>query len=288
MLPLLRPTGLAGLGAGLVIATVSVHAVTADTASTPPPPPMAATTATPSPTTITVSVNANASASASASASSRSRVTVSPAPTAPVQPATVISLQPEPLNGQAGVAMQTVELALATASNGDRNPADFTATVLWGDGSALQSAGVTASYPAGSLVITSGGHTYAKPGVYGVTVTVRDRSDNATGRLVENARIGGLIAQGIDNSRSLGDTCTLLVASFHDTDGTTNTGSFIASIKWGDGGFSGANIVTLTNGQLGVSTGCHHYAAKGLYHLTVFIADADFAATSVHPTLDVD
>jgi len=55
--------------------------------------------------------------------------------------------------------------------------ADFTATIVWGDGG--KSAG-TVSGPAGGPFTVSGTHTYSRPGGYALTVTLHDNVDNAT------------------------------------------------------------------------------------------------------------
>nr|WP_243861931.1 GH92 family glycosyl hydrolase [Frigoribacterium endophyticum] len=76
------------------------------------------------------------------------------------------------LTGTAGVEVAG-ELATVTGGVGDAADGAVTATVNWGDGTA-----VTAGTVAGGVV--SGAHTYALPGTYTVTVTVDDGRSSAS------------------------------------------------------------------------------------------------------------
>jgi PKD repeat protein len=169
---------------------------------------------------------------------------------------------------------------VATFTDANPHPviADYSATILWGDGAS--SAGVIAS--SGSSV--QGGHAYSAPGVYNVTVTVFDAGGSAA-RAVTTASVTAVPPKATfkygrskvgfpwlldaSASHSIGSKVTGLTWTFHGA-GVLG-GSFTATCPGYDSGaetsFDRASAVTVTlrvsyaSGQ--VSTISHVATAAG-------------------------
>jgi PKD repeat protein len=173
-----------------------------------------------------------------------------------------------------------------------------TATVDWGDGSAVESPAIFAASGAGAL---GGTHTYQDNGVYIVTVTVTDDdggSDTATFQVVVN-NVPPVLVVADDQ---IVDEGTLLDLSaiggapplglFVD-DGALDTHT--ATVDWGDG--SGVQSATIFAAPgAGAIGGTHTYADDGVYTVTVTVTDDDGATalqtfevtvSNVMPTLEV-
>ena len=76
-----------------------------------------------------------------------------------------------------------VTLATFNESGGSANPADYTATVVWGDGvveSSANSSNVTITVNGSGNIIVSGRHTYANGGAMSPTVTLTYESSSIT------------------------------------------------------------------------------------------------------------
>jgi N-acetylneuraminic acid mutarotase len=160
---------------------------------------------------------------------------------------------------------------VATFSDADENtsPANYTATIDWGDTST--SAGTVVASSGGFTI--SGSHAYAEEGTYSVTVSISDLDSNsafATGTVT--VADGALSAAGrhvpIVNHAVGG-----VLASFTDTDPAGTVTDYSATIKWGDG-TSSTGSVAASGGGFTVS-GSHTYA-KGVTKatITVIVHDA--------------
>ena len=76
-----------------------------------------------------------------------------------------------PVAATAGTPLAVSPVATFTDADPNGIVRDYTATIDWGDGTAETHGTVTAS---GSIFTVSGGHTFASPGTFNGTVTVRD------------------------------------------------------------------------------------------------------------------
>jgi hypothetical protein len=156
--------------------------------------------------------------------------------------------------------------------NGAATPADFTATIDWGDGSAT-TPGTIASSSAAFTV--SGQHTYADEGSFTVTVTISDVSPGTgTATVTDTATVteaDSLTGSPVSFSAAAGTPFTGTVANFSDTLTTNVPGDFTATINWGDATTS-AGTVTGGGGSFAVS-GTHTYAGTGTFSVTVTLSD---------------
>ncbi len=135
----------------------------------------------------------------------------------------------------------------------------FTATIDWGDGSALVNVN-----PATSPIADS--HVYADDGVYTVTVTVTDDNggvNNDTLQVTVN-NVAPTVNAGSDQTVNEGDTVNIS-ASFTDP-GSADT--FTATIDWGDG-----SALVNVNPATSPIAANHVYADNGVYTVTVTVTD---------------
>ena len=162
------------------------------------------------------------------------------------------------------------------------------ATIDWGDGSAID-AGVVAPSPEGPSGVTSGtngsvagSHVYADDGLYIVTVTVIDDDSTLTSDTF-NVAIGNVaptIDAGADQTATEGAVVSLAPVTFNDL-GTLDIHA--TNIDWGDGTGPEAGSVSeipfgppgSTAGADGTISGSHVYADDGVYTVTVTVADDD-------------
>jgi phospholipase C len=172
-------------------------------------------------------------------------------------------------------------VARFTDANSFAAPADFTATISWGDGTT--SAG-TISTDASAGFDVSGSHTYMTNGTYGVSITVNDlegASASAHGTIaVWDPRLSpepppdkfGLL-QALTIARPVeGVSFTGAVATFTDSGFNGSTSLYQVTIDWGDGTTSTGSIQQdPAGGDLLDVIGTHTYASTGSYftHCTV-------------------
>jgi hypothetical protein len=156
--------------------------------------------------------------------------------------------------------------------NPGASPADFTATINWGDGSPT-TAGSIGSNSAAFVVI--GQHTYADEGSFTVTVTIADASPGTgtatatdTASVLDADRLAGT---PVTFSAPAGVSFTTTVGNFTDTLTGTAAADFTATIDWGDATTS-AGTVSGGSGAFQVS-GTHTYAGAGTFSVTVTLSD---------------
>jgi len=151
-------------------------------------------------------------------------------------------------------------------------PADFNATIDWGDGSPT-TAGMIGSSSAAFTV--TGQHTYADEGSFTVTVTINDNPPGTgTATATDTATVSeadSLTGTPVTFSAAAGTPFTGTVANFSDTLTTNVPGDFTATIDWGDATTT-AGTVTGGGGSFAVS-GTHTYAGTGTFSVTVTLSD---------------
>jgi hypothetical protein len=164
--------------------------------------------------------------------------------------------------------------AVATFSddNDAATPADFTATIDWGDGTS-PTAGTIAASSAAFVVL--GQHTYADEGSFTATVTISDVSPGTgTATATDTATVNeadSLSGTPVQFSAPSGSSFTTTVANFSDSDTTAVPGDFVATINWGDATTS-AGTVSGGGGMFQVS-GTHTYAGTGTFSVVVTLTD---------------
>lgn len=201
--------------------------------------------------------------------------------------ATVITASPVDFSINEGGAFNGA-VATFTDDNPAATPADFTATIDWGDGTS-PTAGSIGSSSAAFVVI--GQHTYADEGSFTVTVTISDVSPGTgTATATDTATVtesDSLSGTPVTFTAVAGTSFTGTVANFTDTFTANGPADFTATIDWGDATTS-AGTVTGGAGSFSVS-GTHTYAASGTFSVTVTLSDdAPGTATAmVTSTADV-
>ena len=182
--------------------------------------------------------------------------------------------------GVEGVTPATLS-ATFTDANPNGSPADFTATVNWGDGT--QTTGVVTENA--GVFSVAGTHIYADEHVNEpVSVTIQDVGGSvvteSTTTTVADAPLtaGTVTASG----GAAGVTPTTLSATFTDANHGAPTSDFSGTVNWGDGSTS-----TFTNGNVSGSNGAftvsglsHLYAADGTYNVAVTINDTGGSTTT--------
>ena len=183
-------------------------------------------------------------------------------------------------------AGQATDEGLATAFSlatfTDLDGGTHTATIDWGDGSAVEAGAVTEPASPGTV---SGTHTYADNGPFIVTVTVTDDdglvgSDTLT---ITVANVAPIVAAGPDQPAVQLAGASLALATFTDAgSGDTHT----ATIDWGDGSPVEAGIVT-EPASPGTVSGSHAYTHLGPFTVTVTVTDDDGGSDSDTLTVTV-
>jgi hypothetical protein len=155
-------------------------------------------------------------------------------------------------------------------------PADFTATIDWGDGSPLILGTIAQPNGPATAFVVEGNHTYtvASATPYTVTVSILDRAGRGlttgTGLTVTDTPP---IASGIPLRMSKGVPFTAPVAYIVEGAGLPPEapGHFTATIDWGDGTSSAGLIEAVPGGEWVVGT--HTYGGSGPFTIIVTIHD---------------
>ena len=183
-----------------------------------------------------------------------------------------------------GVAFADTTIATFTDSNLSTPPTDYSATIDWGDGTAVTTGTISGS--SGSFGV-AGDHAYSEGGTFTVTVTVFEAEDLTF---------------------SVASTCNVAdpplsanFASFSATQGTPLNGQEVATstdpvaedisaysavINWGDGSGTDQGVITTATGSLIVS-GDHTYQASGSFSVGITITDLGGSSATVTGTVTV-
>jgi hypothetical protein len=147
---------------------------------------------------------------------------------------------------------------------------DYTAHIIWGDGSA--STGVVAGSGGGGGWTISGSHTYAQAKRYNVNVVVKDHGG---AKASTGTTAATLVVTVPSASAHQGVTFSGNIAKFVDlsyADPQCGFTSYNATIKWGDGTTSGGGISFNGNCASGFNVlGSHTYTNTGTFKLIVLV-----------------
>jgi hypothetical protein len=193
-----------------------------------------------------------------------------------------------PVSIQVGTPPALSGLSQGTAAEGSAdftltltgNNFDSTATVLW-DGTPLATQFDSASQlealvPAGLL---------AEEGSPIVSVTEDAGTTGGLPFTITDAPLTGLHVNNPAATRGVGFS-GFPVASFHDANAGTSAADFTASVGWGDGTGSSADVVALGGGNFAVLAS-HTYAEEGNYALSVQVLDAGGSSVDGSTTIRV-
>jgi hypothetical protein len=168
-----------------------------------------------------------------------------------------------------------VVIATFTDANPGSTTADFTATIDWGDGTAVEmvpAANITSTGSAAGVTFSIlGSHKYVEEGTYKVIVTITD-----VGGAVTIAHSVASVADVAPTASATQPTVsgteavpfTEPVASFEEDFGTPHEeiGDYTATIDWGDGTPSSVGTISQPGGPgtAFIVTGSHTYADSGV------------------------
>lgn len=183
-----------------------------------------------------------------------------------------ITALPGSLSGTEGFTITGTDATFA-----DPDPtataSQYTATIDWGDGTAVTTNAAITKMPDGSFTV-SAPHTYTDEGAYNATVTITD-TDNSFNTATVTTPIAVADAPLQATGTKTATTNPLSgypVATFTDGNPGATTADFTASIDWGDGVTSVGTVTGPLGGPFTVA-GSHDYASLGLYTVTVNITD---------------
>jgi hypothetical protein len=217
------------------------------------------------------------------------------------------------LQAQAWQPLQGETVATFTDGNPQAKPADFSATIDWGDHSTATAGTITATtfppttdpntgatVPGYTLFTVAGDHTYTKPSQDTVHVTIAHlggtAATSAATRIVVAPAplnvIGGLAITAVQQAT----TPALSLATISEQ-GSHGASEFGASIAWGDGTTTPAAIGSAPTPQVigpgGIvssdytALGSHAYAQPGTYTIQVTVHDAQGLSQTVEDTIVV-
>ncbi|HVC97874.1 MAG TPA: choice-of-anchor Q domain-containing protein, partial [Pirellulales bacterium] len=163
-------------------------------------------------------------------------------------------------------------------------PADFSATIQWGDGSTTTGS-VSGTAAAGFTV--TGTHTYGEE-TSSLPLTVLVQGDSAAAFIQGAAHIADapLSAMPTNILATEGAAFNGPVATFTDADPAGAVGDYTATIAWGDGATSTGTITQMAGGGFAVS-GAHAYAEESTGSISVTIRDTGGSAATVTSTANV-
>jgi uncharacterized protein (TIGR03118 family) len=183
------------------------------------------------------------------------------------------SIQP-PQNPTEGQAFTGRVANFANTNAANNTPADFTATIDWGDGTVTAG---TVSNPGANIYGVDGTHTYADEGPFTVIVALRDDAPGTASATATNtvsvSEGDALTGTGLTfTATESPNSFTGNVATFTDTRTNAPATDFMATIDWGDGTVTAGTVSGATGGPFTVS-GTHTYTEDGTFHPIVTLAD---------------
>jgi hypothetical protein len=178
---------------------------------------------------------------------------------------------------------------VATFSNNNSlsTPADFIASIDWGDGtSTIATLTADANVGIGGFDVTTGSpHNYAEEGFYTVKVLVislgGSRNNTSTTAIVSDAPISGSpIDPTVPIATVAGTNFNGAIATFTENP-RAPLSDFTVSIDWGDQSSSAGVVSARSDGSFGVA-GSHVYRQFGNYTANVTVTDVG-GSTSTFP-----
>ena len=178
----------------------------------------------------------------------------------------------------------------------------YTAIVDWGDGTSPTDANLETNTGGPPdlgyyLLVVTSGHTYAEPGQYNVSMTVRDAQGFEVGAGSTGITVNGLTMtaittpppnSGFDAGTSTGPLTVGTITPPFSPDPAASTG-YTAVVDWGDGSPTvDGSLVVGDGGVVDINTSGHTYSQAGTYTLTVTVRDSEgFVVGMVQPMIAV-
>ena len=183
----------------------------------------------------------------------------------------LLTLTVNPINTVEGSLFQGKVASFVSGDVSGTSILDYSATINWGDG-ASGAASITPNVSGGFDV--NGSHTYAKQGLYNLSVVLTGNPSSSTATAVGLATVADapVIVTGLPVTATANAPFTGTVATFTDA-GPDAPGQYVATIDWGDSVTSSGIVTANTSGGFDV-TGTHTYTASGHPSVTVKVTDA--------------
>jgi hypothetical protein len=224
-------------------------------------------------------------AGAAASEVPRSVATVSAL--ARVADAALSATAAAPLSATAGTPVQDATVATFVDAGGPESANRYEAVIDWGDGTPQTRGTITLDR---STFTVSGGHTFASPGTFNGSVTVRSFGDSVT-TTAFTSTVSALTLIYIPVTATEGvPLAGVTVATLRSDDGPDpSAGFYTALVDWGDNTPPSPGTITGSGSTLRV-TGSHTYAESGTYPVRVTVGTASNPAlvTDTRPTAVAD
>ncbi len=179
----------------------------------------------------------------------------------------------------AGTVTGSVPLVTFTDNPSPLTATDYTATINWGDGSAVS--GGTISL-AGGVFTVSGSHNYASIGTYPITVSVVGDDQQLT--LTTAATVIGLTGTATVPAATAGTLTVTTPVTFTSTGTTPVDTQYTAVVDWGDGSTPSVAAVSQAGTVLIVTIPGHNYPLPGSDPLTVTVTDSQGVAVGSYGT----
>ena len=183
------------------------------------------------------------------------------------------------------------DTTVATITSQAPNPvaSDFSATINWGDGSAI----TTTSN--GASIVDQGGrfdvkapHNYARFGTYTILINIQNTGGSTTSTsstvTVSDAPIS---SSPIRETVEQGQTATGVIATILDSNILGVASDLSATINWGDGTSLATGTINTVNANNFSVNGSHQYLVGGTYNVVVNILSRGGQTTSTQSTIVV-
>jgi hypothetical protein len=159
---------------------------------------------------------------------------------------------------------------------------DFKVTINWGDGTKVQSKGISVVETAAHTFAVYASHTFKEAGTFDGTLVISAldgfKATTIFQSTVAEANLTG-IAETI-NAVS-GKTFDGEIATFKDANKFATAKDFVADIDWGDGTTSKGTI-TLNSDGVFVVKGSHDYKTAGDFNITIDLLDEGTPSGTIH------
>ena len=191
------------------------------------------------------------------------------------------------VSGTAGTPLTNVPVATFYSQNTPTPSTSYAATIDWGDGTT--SAGTVVNGPVNYNVL--GTHTYDLAGSYAVRTTITGPGTVAIVASTASIADSAIASTAINQTVTAGQTTPYLPLASFTHAGAETSGSFTATINYGDGTPAAIGEVVATPTGFRV-LGSHLYATQGTFFGTVSLRSAGgsvdtarIQTTSIAPTI---
>ncbi len=163
-------------------------------------------------------------------------------------------------------------------NNSFTSTSDFTATIDWGDSTALYTVPDSGIVDNGDGTFgVDGSHTYTTAGDYTVTISATDIAGE-TVSAIASAQVAAPSLQAQPNNLTLaiGQAYSGSLLSFVDVNNSAIATAYTANVSWGDGYTEGGVVSLDSAGDLEVAgASAHAYSAAGSYPIIVTLTDGN-------------